>query len=138
MASGPQAYQSTGLWACCSRYGLDSSTRRFVYFHEPSSLCAAPPRARVGRGRHGLCHSADSNEFDGRRHADDRTFPLQSAAISAPLRPPPRLYLEHRPDRSRANRQEDSPSSLNGSGLRAVAWNDPPAQNDRNWYDGVP
>src|SRR5205085_2535020 len=29
-ASGPQAYQSTGLWACCFRYGLDSWIRRFV------------------------------------------------------------------------------------------------------------
>ena len=28
-ASSAQAYQSTGLWACCRRYGLVSSMRRF-------------------------------------------------------------------------------------------------------------
>src|SRR5262249_49842299 len=27
-ASLPQGYQSTGLWACCSRYGLVSCARR--------------------------------------------------------------------------------------------------------------
>src|SRR6267378_729530 len=29
-AAGPHAYQSTGLWACCNRYGLFSWLRRFV------------------------------------------------------------------------------------------------------------
>src|SRR6187551_1432027 len=29
-ASGPHGYQSTGLWACCNRYGLVSSARRFT------------------------------------------------------------------------------------------------------------
>src|SRR3972149_2582042 len=28
-ASGPQGYQSTGLWACWRRYGLVSPARRF-------------------------------------------------------------------------------------------------------------
>jgi hypothetical protein len=28
-ASSPHGYQSTGLWACCSRYGLVSRARRF-------------------------------------------------------------------------------------------------------------
>src|SRR5690349_10346186 len=28
-ASGPQGYQSTGLWACCCRYGLFSAIRWF-------------------------------------------------------------------------------------------------------------
>src|SRR5207237_6729002 len=28
-ASSPHGYQSTGLWACCSRYGLVSLARRF-------------------------------------------------------------------------------------------------------------
>src|SRR5688572_10969646 len=30
-ASGPHGYQSTGLWACCSRYGLVSLARRLVW-----------------------------------------------------------------------------------------------------------
>src|ERR1700749_1353176 len=29
-ASSPHGYQSTGLCACCKRYGLDSPARRFV------------------------------------------------------------------------------------------------------------
>src|SRR5262245_16057397 len=29
-ASGPHGYQSTGLWACCRRYGLDSFASRFA------------------------------------------------------------------------------------------------------------
>src|SRR5262245_19017076 len=29
-ASGPQGNQSTGLWACCNRYGLDSLASRFA------------------------------------------------------------------------------------------------------------
>src|SRR5579885_3846980 len=29
-ASGPQGYQSTGLWACCRRYGLFSWINRLV------------------------------------------------------------------------------------------------------------
>src|SRR5579883_572872 len=29
-ASSPQGYQSTGLWACCSRYGLVSSLSRLA------------------------------------------------------------------------------------------------------------
>src|SRR6516162_6973510 len=29
-ASGPQGYQSTGLWACMSKYGLVSRARRLV------------------------------------------------------------------------------------------------------------
>src|SRR5947207_10186394 len=28
-ASSPHGYQSTGLWACCSKYGLVSLARRF-------------------------------------------------------------------------------------------------------------
>src|SRR5438445_13369023 len=31
-ASGPQGYQSTGLWACCRRYGLVCWARRLVCF----------------------------------------------------------------------------------------------------------
>ncbi len=30
-ASRPQGYQSTGLWACCNRYGDFSWIRRLVY-----------------------------------------------------------------------------------------------------------
>src|ERR1051326_8742109 len=29
-ASGPHGYQSTGLWACCNRYGLVSCASRFA------------------------------------------------------------------------------------------------------------
>src|ERR1700737_955903 len=29
-ASGPHGYQSTGLWACCNRYGLVSRARRLA------------------------------------------------------------------------------------------------------------
>ena len=29
-ASSPQGYQSTGLWACWRKYGLDSAARRLV------------------------------------------------------------------------------------------------------------
>src|SRR5205823_14452658 len=39
-ASGPHGYQSTGLWACCSRYGLVSPARRFAiaqYLNSPVS-----------------------------------------------------------------------------------------------------
>src|SRR3990170_2062559 len=35
-ASSPQGYQSTGLCACWSRYGLVSRKSRFVYFARPS------------------------------------------------------------------------------------------------------
>ncbi len=31
-ASGPQGYQFTGLWACCSKYGLMVSINRLVCF----------------------------------------------------------------------------------------------------------
>src|SRR5581483_5505368 len=41
-ASGPHGYQSTGLWACCRRYGLFSPARRLVYVIVP------PRSARQG------------------------------------------------------------------------------------------
>src|SRR3989442_3866294 len=34
-ASGPQGYQSTGLWACCRRYGLVCWASRLVCFGLP-------------------------------------------------------------------------------------------------------
>src|SRR5436305_6537884 len=48
-ASGPHGYQSTGLWACCSRYGLVSWARRLAFFALGSfgdSLSAAIPAGR--------------------------------------------------------------------------------------------
>src|SRR5690242_2942735 len=55
-ASSPQAYQSTGLWACWSRYGLVSSIRRFgmlalplysdcwlLVRYTPGEMSATPP-----------------------------------------------------------------------------------------------
>ena len=47
-ASSPQGYQSTGLCACCSRYGLFSCARRLVCMIEIAPVHAAarggPPR----------------------------------------------------------------------------------------------
>src|SRR4029077_14136106 len=37
-ASFPHGYQSTGLCACCRRYGLVSEMRWLVYFGVPSGL----------------------------------------------------------------------------------------------------
>src|SRR5438477_137434 len=43
-ASGPQGYQSTGLWACGRREGLVPWTSRVVGAGTPRCFSCAPPR----------------------------------------------------------------------------------------------
>ena len=54
-ASSPHGYQSTGLWACWSRYGLVSEARRFAGWDEEdmreSPIRRAGPRRTEGRRR---------------------------------------------------------------------------------------
>src|ERR1700704_2895870 len=42
-ASLPHGYQSTGLWACCRRYGLVSSASRFVCGWVPVAVSVTRP-----------------------------------------------------------------------------------------------
>src|SRR5215471_16868271 len=60
-ASGPQGYQSTGLCACWSRYGLVSRASRFVFFGLGSfggDLSAASPAGRVRQRASGAARPA--------------------------------------------------------------------------------
>src|SRR5689334_19548484 len=65
-ASGPQGNQSTGLWACCSRYGLLSLPSRLAgRFSVGGAARAAPARSSRAAIRVGVCSMADSAEGHG-------------------------------------------------------------------------
>src|SRR4029453_930975 len=56
-ASSPHGYQSTGLWACWSRYGLVSLARRLVVTESPDALWSAGEGQRAHGGRdHSAIH----------------------------------------------------------------------------------
>src|SRR5215472_16166564 len=58
-ASLPHGYHSTGLWACCLRYGLVSVMRWLVYFGVPSGFRCAVCIVGSGRARfYGLMGAA--------------------------------------------------------------------------------
>src|SRR6266851_2784593 len=42
-ASSPHGYQSTGLWACCNKYGLVSLIKRFVCLYSSGLDMFYPP-----------------------------------------------------------------------------------------------
>src|SRR6476469_174389 len=53
-ASGPHGYQSTGLWACWSRYGLDSLASRLAgpaSFFGSAAASVSGTRSRVAGRR---------------------------------------------------------------------------------------
>src|SRR5436190_15028984 len=49
-ASGPHGYQSTGLWACCRRYGLVSRARRLVCIGPVMASATEPCSGEGQRG----------------------------------------------------------------------------------------
>ena len=91
-ASSPHAYQSTGLSACWSRYGLVSCARRFTRPRysgpcnsKPSASSCACPRSRTStRGRR-CTRSRRSSAGSARARANrSRTTSARSASATPP------------------------------------------------------
>src|SRR5690554_4784655 len=64
-ASSPHAYQSTGLCACCSRYGLVSLMSRFVNVAEEVGVMAHGRGAAVVTWSQALLHRVRRDSYTG-------------------------------------------------------------------------
>src|SRR4051794_2905274 len=104
-ASGPQGYQSTGLWACCSRYGLLSLASRLAFFFSPGlslplafGFSAAADRSRAERHRH-PAPSAPRRVVDR-----DRCWFISGPLVfrAGPRRPARRLFYRRGATKKRA------------------------------------
>src|SRR5438270_9964280 len=78
-ASGPHGYQSTGLWACWSRYGLDSFASRLVW---ADSLLGSAAGSVMGKTRRRAARRmGDSAEL---RAEGDRQYNQPHHAVPPP------------------------------------------------------